>query len=335
MDVTTLPFVSADSHAVEPRMLWWDHLPESMRAAAPARIRPTEEGAWEMAKHEQTSETQAQKDRAEEMARVQTNDLTHRYQVMHEDKIDAEIVFPTIGLYIWDLEDAELGMACCQIYNDWIYDVIESKSDRHRSAGLIPTWNIDHAIAEVKRIKALGMASAMLPAHGVPYEYNHKYWEPLWDAIEESGLPISMHQGTGHDMLFYRGPGAAVSNLLATQSHAPRTAGLLVDVGRARTPPRPALRLRRDERGLDRLGDGHPRLLLRVVSGVPELGQADPEGEAELLPHPAGAWHVPVGPERDQQHRPYRRRDDDVGLGLSARRGHVSALAQDCPGTLR
>jgi predicted TIM-barrel fold metal-dependent hydrolase len=65
----------------------------------------------------------------------------------------------------------------------------------------------------------------------VPYEYNHKYWEPLWDAIEESGLPVSMHQGTGHDMLFYRGPGAAVSNLLATQSHAPRTASLLATSG--------------------------------------------------------------------------------------------------------
>jgi predicted TIM-barrel fold metal-dependent hydrolase len=40
-----------------------------------------------------------------------------------------------------------------------------------------------------------------------------------------------MHQGTGHDMLFYRGRGAAVANLLATQSMAPRTAGLLATSG--------------------------------------------------------------------------------------------------------
>jgi predicted TIM-barrel fold metal-dependent hydrolase len=40
-----------------------------------------------------------------------------------------------------------------------------------------------------------------------------------------------MHQGTGHDMLFYRGRGASVANLLATQSMAPRTAGLLATSG--------------------------------------------------------------------------------------------------------
>ncbi len=71
----------------------------------------------------------------------------------------------------------------------------------------------------------------MLPLRGMPHEYNHRYWEPLWDAIEETGMPVVMHQGTGHDMLFYRGPGAAVANLLATQSMAPRTAGLLAMSG--------------------------------------------------------------------------------------------------------
>jgi predicted TIM-barrel fold metal-dependent hydrolase len=53
----------------------------------------------------------------------------------------------------------------------------------------------------------------------------------LWGAIEESGVPVVMHQGTGHDMIFYRGPGATVTNLLATQSMAPRAAALLTMSG--------------------------------------------------------------------------------------------------------
>jgi predicted TIM-barrel fold metal-dependent hydrolase len=52
-------------------------------------------------------------------------------------------------------------------------------------------------------------------------------WEPLWSAIEETGLSIVMHQGTGHSMLFYRGWGSPTANLLATQSMAPRAAALL------------------------------------------------------------------------------------------------------------
>jgi predicted TIM-barrel fold metal-dependent hydrolase len=230
VDASSLPLISADSHVNEPRLLWWDALPESMRGAAPARIRPTEEGAWEMGKHSETDKTQAQIDRDNEMSRMEVNDLAYRLKIMAADGLNGECVFPTIGLYIWDLEDAELGQACCEIYNDWIYDTIESKSDRHRCSGLIPTWNIEQAVKEVRRIAPMGLYP-MLPVRGVPHEYNHKYWEPLWDAIEETGQPIVLHQGTGHDMLFYRGPGAAVSNLLATQSMAPRSAGLLSTSG--------------------------------------------------------------------------------------------------------
>jgi hypothetical protein len=40
-----------------------------------------------------------------------------------------------------------------------------------------------------------------------------------------------MHQGSGHDMLFYRGPGAAVTNLLSTQSMAPRAVAMLSNAG--------------------------------------------------------------------------------------------------------
>jgi predicted TIM-barrel fold metal-dependent hydrolase len=70
----------------------------------------------------------------------------------------------------------------------------------------------------------------MLPAVATP-DWNHRNWAPLWSAIEETGLPIVIHQGTGHSMFFYRGPGAGVSNLLATQSMAPRTAALLATSG--------------------------------------------------------------------------------------------------------
>jgi predicted TIM-barrel fold metal-dependent hydrolase len=232
VDASNLPLISADSHVSEPRMLWWDSLPESMRERAPARIRPTEDGSWELGRHQETTLTQRQKDRIEEMDRAKTTDVDFRLKIMREDGINAECVFPTIGLYIWDIEDPELGEACCQVYNDWIYDAIESKSDRHSCAALIPTWDIEHAIQEVRRISALGLGSAMLPLNGAPQDYNRtNFWDPLWTAIEEEGLTVVAHQGTGHDMLFYRGPGAAVANLVATQSMAQRNAALLATSG--------------------------------------------------------------------------------------------------------
>jgi predicted TIM-barrel fold metal-dependent hydrolase len=231
MDTSNIPLVSADSHVNEPRALWWDALPASMRKRAPARIRPGDEGSWELKHHDETTLSQRQKDQVEESARNEQNDLSYRLKIMHEDGIAAECVFPTIGLYLWDMDDAALGQACCEIYNDWIYDTLESKSPRHRCAGVIPTWSISQAITEVKRVAAMGLGAIMLPLRGVPDEWNSPNWEPMWDAIEETGLPIVLHQGSGHDMLFYRGPGAAVANLLATQSMAPRSAALLTTSG--------------------------------------------------------------------------------------------------------
>lgn len=231
MDTSKIPLVSADAHVNEPRTLWWDGLPASMRERAPARIKPSESGAWSLHRHSETDMTQRQKDLAEEHARNEQNDINYRLGIMHEDGIAAECVFPTIGLYVWDMDDAALGDACCQIYNDWIYDSLEAKSPRHRCAGLIPTWDIDMAVREARRIADMGLGSIMLPLKGVPWEYNSPNWEPLWEAVEETSLPIVMHQGSGHDMLFYRGPGATVANLLATQSMAPRTVGLLAASG--------------------------------------------------------------------------------------------------------
>src|SRR5262249_49472058 len=77
----------------------------------------------------------------------------------------------------------------------------------------------------------------MLPLVAEP-SWNLPHWERLWSALEETGLPVVMHQGTGHDMLFYRGWGSATANLLSTQSMAPRTAALLACGGVLERYPR-------------------------------------------------------------------------------------------------
>src|SRR4029453_15504141 len=101
----------------------------------------------------------------------------------------------------------------------------------------VPTWDVGDSVRAVERIAERGLAAGMLPLFGTP-EYNHRDWEPLWDAIEAAPMPVVMHQGTGHDMVFYRGPGAAVANLMATQSMAPRAAALLACSGVLERHPR-------------------------------------------------------------------------------------------------
>lgn len=230
------PLISADSHVEEPPGLWYDELPESMRADLPPEMRPTDsETQYSLRvgarKDSELTAAEIEGERhRQEVASLGTTSLDARFKIMREEGVVGECIYPTKGLYLWNMENPKTGEQCARLYNDWMFDLLESRSERFRCAAMIPTWTVEDAIAEVQRSAAMGMGALLLPIVGTP-PFNHKQWEPLWSAIEETGLPVVMHQGSGHDMLFYRGRGATVSNLLATQSMAPRTAALLTTSG--------------------------------------------------------------------------------------------------------
>jgi predicted TIM-barrel fold metal-dependent hydrolase len=226
MSTSSLGMISADSHVNEPRDLWSANLPASMRERAMKGIEATEDGGWSLI----LDGSHIGKAGSSEADRLAVLDPAHRLAVMREEGIAGECIFPTIGLYVWMLQDSDDGRVSCRIYNDWIHDQLERQSPRFRCAGVVPTWRIEDAIEEVGHIAALGLGAAMLPTVVEP-SYNNRRWEPLWDAIEAARMPVVMHQGTGHDMIWYRGPGATVANLLATQSVGPRTAALLATSG--------------------------------------------------------------------------------------------------------
>jgi predicted TIM-barrel fold metal-dependent hydrolase len=224
-DNTLPPCISADSHVNEPRDLWSANLPASLRSRAMQGIKAGEDGNWELlfdsASIDQTS--------VHESDRMKVCDPQHRYKVMREEGIVGECIFPTIGLYVWMLTDPAGGAASCRVYNEWIASAL-GRDPRFKCAGLIPTWRIDDALREIEWVASASLGAVMIPAVATP-EWNHPSWEPMWAAIEETGLPVVIHQGTGHSMFFYRGAGAGVANLLATQSMGPRTAALLATSG--------------------------------------------------------------------------------------------------------
>jgi predicted TIM-barrel fold metal-dependent hydrolase len=218
--------ISADSHVNEPRDLWSANLPASVRDRAMRGIEATEDGGWRLI----LNGSHVGKAGSSEADRLAVLEPEHRLAVMREEGIAGECIFPTIGLYVWMLEDPDDGRTSCRIYNEWVFEQLERQSPRFRCAGIVPTWRLEDAIAEVQFIAERGLAAVMLPTVAEP-SYNHARWEPLWDAIEAAGLPVVMHQGTGHNMIWYRGPGATVANLLATQTIGPRTAALLATSG--------------------------------------------------------------------------------------------------------
>lgn len=233
IDTKALPKISADAHVDEPHDLWWQRLDPDLRDRAPRRIQSDADGGWtlvvdanEIGWDGLTAEEAAEK----EAERVAAASSDVRFEMMRTDHINAEVIFPTIGLYVWNVSDPVVGRACCLLYNDWILERLGGYS-RIKLATMIPTWDVRMAIEEVERTAADPSVAGFLLPLVVDPSWNLPQWEPLWDAIEATGKPALMHQGTGHDMIFYRGWGSPTANLLSTQSMAPRAAALLACSG--------------------------------------------------------------------------------------------------------
>jgi predicted TIM-barrel fold metal-dependent hydrolase len=229
MSAADLAKISADAHVDEPHDLWYDRMPESLRDLAPRRIQSNEEGGWNLVVDGSAmgwNDLSAEAAEEKEAERVGAATPAVRFDMMRTDGVNGEVIYPTIGLYVWNISDPEVGAMACRIYNDWIIERLGG-TDRIKLACMIPTWDVDTAVAEVERLGRDDNAAALLlPLVGTP-EWNMRVWEPLWRAAEETGKPLVMHQGTGHDMIFYRGWGSATTNLLTTQSLAARATALL------------------------------------------------------------------------------------------------------------
>jgi predicted TIM-barrel fold metal-dependent hydrolase len=143
------------------------------------------------------------------------NNIEGRLKDMKDEGIDAEIVFPSLGLWTYAVEDIEAELATCQIYNDWNSGFFAGHLDTFIRCGVLPVRDLNNTIAELKRVAALGFTAAMLPVvipPGIP-KYNDEAWDPVFQMAGELGVVFVLHTGTGlADVVVERGPGGAVIN---------------------------------------------------------------------------------------------------------------------------
>jgi predicted TIM-barrel fold metal-dependent hydrolase len=117
-----------------------------------------------------------------------------RLKDMDVQGIDQVMIIPTeIDIYPW-LEDALGAKAFCRSYNEWAYEYTKADPDRIFFAALIPMQHPDYAIQEIRRVAALGCRVALVrPMDAMGnYPIQPKY-EPVWDALEETGMVYGMH----------------------------------------------------------------------------------------------------------------------------------------------
>jgi predicted TIM-barrel fold metal-dependent hydrolase len=205
---------SADSHLMEPDDLWLRALPGEFGTRAP---RVENDGQYEVVYVDGTRMFRMLNSFAEQFRPPGAFDLAQRLKDLDEEGVVGQLAFPSRGFWVCSITDAELQKACAAAFNDWAADEVIARTDRVLPAAIVSTLDIEHAVAEVHRAVDLGFQAIYLPTT-VPegIEFGLDRWDPLWSAIEETGVVLAFHIGTGGNPVVYRGPGGAIVNYWET-----------------------------------------------------------------------------------------------------------------------
>jgi len=203
--------ISADNHVNEPPHVF-ERVPASMRDRAPKMMKGADGGdgwSFDGGPPKRTFGIEAMAGHSKDDYKLQGlswgeilkgnyDGTEHLKDMEHDGVAGGCVVYPNQSIFTYMTEDRDLGVACMRSYNDWILEEFQA-ADPKRIIGLIllPTDDgMEITLAELERGIKKGARGAFIP--GMPSRpYNDPYYEPLWKAAAEAGIPLSFHRTFG------------------------------------------------------------------------------------------------------------------------------------------
>ncbi|OLC72710.1 MAG: hypothetical protein AUH87_01045 [Deltaproteobacteria bacterium 13_1_40CM_4_54_4] len=218
--------ISADSHVIEVPDLWEKGMPESLKERAPKVYFDEKKDAWLFGSAEVIPQAVGglfmagqRPDNLENFSRagffvVRSGgwNLIVRMVDMETDGVSAKVLYPSLGLGLFCVEDAALQEALFRTYNDWLIDYCQKVPDRLYGIALVSMYDIDHAIAETERCKKEGMVGTMIwqvPHPKLPFTAEH--YERFWAASQDLDMPVHLHILTGFGASMHRGTAKGIT----------------------------------------------------------------------------------------------------------------------------
>lgn len=131
-------------------------------------------------------------------------DVASWHQALEAGGMAMSVLFPTLGLFMPFLHDADWAVATCRAYNTMLHEDITGQSPRLKGVALLPLQDVAAAVTELRRtVTRYGFVGAMLAADG-HYLLGHARFDPIYAAAQELGVPVCVH-AAGTDMS-YAGP---------------------------------------------------------------------------------------------------------------------------------
>ncbi|MFM1814596.1 MAG: hypothetical protein RLZ98_1291 [Pseudomonadota bacterium] len=120
---------------------------------------------------------------------------------LEKAKVKISVLFPSEGLAIGMLNSPDYAARLCRTYNDWVHDRFAQANPNLKPVALIPMQDPALAVKELNRaVKDLGLVSAMLPSVGLPLHLGHSYYDPVYRAASDLGVPLCIHGGSSRNI---------------------------------------------------------------------------------------------------------------------------------------
>ncbi|MCW2719169.1 amidohydrolase family protein [Pseudonocardia sp.] len=208
--------VSVDDHLVEHPRVWQERVPERYRDAAPRIVEVDGKHVWHYdGKAFPTIGLNAvagkdPKDWGMDPVRYEDMipgcyDPAARVKDMDLDGVQAALCFPSFpgfgGGTFFRAQDKDLALHCVRAWNDFYIDEwCATAPERFIPMGILPVWDIDLSVKEAERIAAKGARTISFPDSPVPLglpSFHSRHWDPLWQVCSDTGMPASLHFGSG------------------------------------------------------------------------------------------------------------------------------------------
>jgi len=130
-------------------------------------------------------------------------DVHERVRDMNVNGVLASMCFPTMAGFnartFTEAGDKDLSYVMLQAYNDWHIDEwCGSYSGRFIPLGIVPMWDVDLAVAEIRRVAAKGCRGiSFLEAphsQGWP-SFLSGHWDPMLAALVDEDMVLCLHIG--------------------------------------------------------------------------------------------------------------------------------------------
>jgi predicted TIM-barrel fold metal-dependent hydrolase len=210
--------VSVDDHISEPPDMYEKHLSGKALASAP-QFKTNAKGTdfWEYQGLKMPSiglnavvgrvpEEYGMEPTALNQLRKGVYDVHARIDDMNVNGIASSLNFGSFvgfdGSLFHKAPDKELSLVHLRAYNDWHIDEwCGAYPGRFIACAILPFWNMDATVEEIKRIARKGCTSVTFNDNptvlGLPSIHND-YWRPMWKAITDHDMVICLHIGTGN-----------------------------------------------------------------------------------------------------------------------------------------